>query len=137
MKLNREQLATVLTVIILMIGAREILLGVFAPTGKVLPVDPEISRSRREVVPRMYRKFKARGDLARDPFVFSEGWQPLTVLPMTVPFLPPAPRPAPTPLQGAPELDAGVRFVETTGAAARSTGRGARSEAEKTTQEGG
>ncbi len=132
MKLNREQLATVLTVIILIIGAREILLGVFAPTGTVLPVDPEISRSRREVVPRMYRKFTAGGDLARDPFVFSEGWQPLTVLPMTVPSLPPAPRPVPTLLQGAPELDAGVRFVEKTGA-----GRGARSEAEKTTQEGG
>ncbi len=132
MKLNREQLATVLTVIILIIGAREILLGVLAPTGKVLPVDPEISRSRREVVPRMYRKFTAGGDLARDPFVFSEGWQPLTVLPMTVPSLPPAPRPVPTLLQGAPELDAGVRFVEKTGA-----GRGARSEAEKTTQEGG
>ena len=124
--------STVLTVLILIIGARELLLGVFAPTGKVLPVDPEISRSRREVVPRMYRKFTAGGDLARDPFVFSEGWQPLTVLPMTVPSLPPAPRPVPTLLQGAPELDAGVRFVEKTGA-----GRGARSEAEKTTQEGG
>ena len=122
MKLNREQLSAVLAVLILIIGARELLLGVFAPTGKVLPVDPEISRSRREVVPRMYRKFAAGGDLARDPFVFSEGWQPLAVLPMTVPSLPPAPRPVPRPLQGAPELDAGVRFVEKAGAAAKEGG---------------
>ncbi len=137
MKLNREQLSAVLAVLILIIGARELLLGVFAPTGKVLPVDPEISRSRREVVPRMYRKFAAGGDLARDPFVFSEGWQPLAVLPMTVPSLPPAPRPVPRPLQGAPELDAGVRFVEKAGAAASSTDRGAQSAAGNTTKEGG
>ncbi len=137
MKLNREQLSTALAVLILIIGARELLLGVLAPTGKVLPVDPEISRSRREVVPRMYRKFTAGGKLARDPFVFSEGWQPLAVLPMTVPSLPPAPRPVPTPLQGTPEFDSGVRFVENTGAAARSTRGGAGSEAGKTTQEGG
>ncbi len=126
MKLNREQLSTVLAVLILIVGAREILLGVLAPTGTVLPVDPEISRSRREVVPRMYRKFTA-GNPARDPFVFSEGWQPLTVLPMTVPPLPPAPYPVPRPLQGAPELDAGVRFVEKARSAAK----------ERTTQEGG
>ena len=112
MKLNREQLAAVLAALIVIAGAREIVLGVLAPTGRVLPADPEISRGRREVVPRRFRGFTADGDVTRNPFVFSEGWQTLDVLPMDVPPLPPAPRPVPRPLLGAPQLDARVLFAE-------------------------
>lgn len=137
MKLNREQLAAALAVVILIIGAREIVLGVLAPTGKVLPVDPEISRSRREVVPRSFRTFASEDRLTRNPFVFSEGWQPLDVLPMTVPPLPRAPRPVPRPLLGAGRLDSGVLFVEHAASSEKSTDGKARSSTRKTTKEGG
>lgn len=137
MKLNREQLAAVLAVLILIVGAREILLGVLAPTGHVLPVDPELTRSQREVVPRTYRSFTREGEMLRNPFVFSEGWEPLDVLPMAVPPLPPAPRPVPALLQAAPVLDARVRFVEKPVSGATPAERGSEDTAGKTAEEDG
>ncbi len=112
MRLNREKAALLLAVLIAVVGIREVVLAVVAPTGPILLVDPVLPPSRHGVLVRHFRQFKSAEEVSRNPFTFSEGWQSIDILPMDVPPLGAPPRPIPG-LSSAPVADMpGTTFVE-------------------------
>jgi len=112
MKLKREKIAALLALAVLALGLKGVVLGFLSPTRGVRKPDVTIQKRTREVLPRKYRTFTEEGDSPRNPFSFSEGWQPMEPPPMTPPPLPPVPRVLPALGLGPSAVEAGFLYQD-------------------------
>jgi hypothetical protein len=112
MRLNREKIAALLALAVLALGLKGVVLGFLSPTRGVRVPEVSIPKRVREVLPRKPRKFTEESDVARNPFSFSEGWQPMEPPPLPPPPLPPVPRVLPALGLGPSALEAGFLYQD-------------------------
>jgi hypothetical protein len=112
MKLNREKIAALLALAVLALGMKGVVLGFLSPTRGVRTPDVSIPKRVRDVLPRKYRTFTEEGELPRNPFAFSEGWQPMEPPPLPPPPLPPVPRVLPALGLGPSAVEAGFLYQD-------------------------
>ena len=111
-KLNREKMAALLALLILLLGLWVVVPGFVSPVKSISVPDTTLARSSREVVPKKYRLFTEEGEAARNPFSFSEGWQRMETTPMATPPVPSVPRPVPLLWPGPPAVEAGFLWQD-------------------------
>jgi hypothetical protein len=111
-KFNREKIAAVLALLILVLGLKEAIFGLASPTGGLRVPDISIPRRAREVLPRKYRTFTEEGALSRNPFSFSEGWQRMEAPPLPAPPVPGPSLVLPSLGGGATALEAGFLYED-------------------------
>lgn len=117
--INREKIAALLASAILAWTAFGAFASAVSP-ARVRAPDVALPTYRPELIPRRFRKFEQDQPLARNPFLVSEGWQALELVPMPPPPVPPAPRLIPSPAAGPPPEAAGYLYEESS--AARESG---------------
>jgi hypothetical protein len=118
MKLNREKIAALLALVLVVLGLKGVVEGFIAPTRSVRVPDVTLTRRSREVLPRSYRTFTADAESGRNPFSFSEGWRRTDAEPLAPPPLPGVPRILPSLAAGAGPGEAGFIYADRSAALA-------------------
>lgn len=112
MRINREKIATLLALLILLVGLWSVVRGFTSPVRAVEVPEATVTESTRKVLYKSYRVFADETEAMRNPFSFSEGWQRMETTPMALPPLPVAPRPASLLWPGATAAEAGLPWMD-------------------------
>ncbi len=109
--IHREKIAALIAAALLAWTLVQTLATAVAP-ARIQTPDVSLPTYRPELIPRRFRRFEQDQPLPRNPFLVSEGWQPLELVPMPPPPIPPPPRLAPSPFAGPPPEASGYLYEE-------------------------
>lgn len=88
MSLNREKATFAIAVLVFLAGAYGVVVSFVSPAHQVRIPNIELPRGERELFAPQFRRFAAAEVSERNPFSFSEGWQPLDTISLPKPPLP-------------------------------------------------